>query len=107
MTTAEKDYEQVSARVPATGELLAVTLGDGTRVCVGNADGRLFGVQDACTHSAFSLAEGTLLSGGVLQCSWHGAFALGGAFALVGLNRCLPIARLSRSTRCHVRPPDR
>lgn len=65
--------ERVALAPPSPGELAATTLRDGTRVCVGNADGQLFGVQDECTHSAFPLSEGTLLPGGVLQCSWHGA----------------------------------
>ena len=66
-------FERVGISAPAAGELVAATLADGSRVCVGNADGQLFGVQDACTHAAFPLSEGTLLGGGVLQCNWHGA----------------------------------
>jgi 3-phenylpropionate/trans-cinnamate dioxygenase ferredoxin subunit len=66
-------FERVSDATVAPGELRAASLSDGTALCVGNAGGELFAVQNECTHSAFPLSEGSLLPGGVIQCAWHGA----------------------------------
>ncbi len=67
------EYESAGAADLAPGELRQVTLKSGVRVCVGNADGHLFAVGDKCPHSEFSLSEGALLPGGILECTWHGA----------------------------------
>jgi 3-phenylpropionate/trans-cinnamate dioxygenase ferredoxin subunit len=72
-TTTADGFERVSGNIPAPGELRLATLADGTELCVGNADGDVFAVQNECTHSAFPLSEGSLLPGGVIQCAWHGA----------------------------------
>jgi 3-phenylpropionate/trans-cinnamate dioxygenase ferredoxin component len=72
-TTTADGFERVSDHLPAPGELRLATLSDGTALCVGNADGEVFAVQNECTHSAFPLSEGSLLPGGVIQCAWHGA----------------------------------
>ena len=72
MSTVE-GYERVSTVAPSPGELCLAVLADGTRLCVGNSDGNLFGVQNECTHAGFPLSDGMLLPGGVIQCSWHGA----------------------------------
>jgi 3-phenylpropionate/trans-cinnamate dioxygenase ferredoxin subunit len=66
-------FERASADDLAPGELRAARLGDGTTVCVGNADGTFFAVCDECPHAGFPLSEGSLLAGGVIECSWHGA----------------------------------
>lgn len=66
-------YERVGDADIAAEELRAATFADGTAICLGNADGDLFAVQNACTHAAFALSDGTLLSGGVIECAWHGA----------------------------------
>jgi 3-phenylpropionate/trans-cinnamate dioxygenase ferredoxin subunit len=66
-------FERVSDATVAPGELRAAWLSDGTALCVGNSGGELFAVQNACTHSAFPLSEGSLLPDGVIQCGWHGA----------------------------------
>ena len=66
-------YERVSAADLAAGELRAVTMTDGTKVCLANSEGELLAVQNECTHSAFPLSEGSLHRGGVLECGWHGA----------------------------------
>jgi nitrite reductase/ring-hydroxylating ferredoxin subunit len=57
----------------APGDLRAVTLADGTRLCVGNSNGTWFATPDACPHKAFLLSDGTLLADGTLECGWHGA----------------------------------
>ena len=57
----------------APGTLLRVELADGTPVCLGNHDGRLFALHDRCTHADFSLSAGELMPDGRVQCLWHGA----------------------------------
>ena len=66
-------FERVTDDSLAPGELRSARLADGTALCVGNADGRLFAVLDACPHQAFPLTAGQLLPGGRLECGWHGA----------------------------------
>ena len=66
-------FQRVTDATIAPGELRATRLADGTPVCVGNADGQLFAVRDACPHSAFPLSNGMLLPGARLECGWHGA----------------------------------
>jgi 3-phenylpropionate/trans-cinnamate dioxygenase ferredoxin subunit len=65
-------FERVADAAPDAGEMRAVLLADGTRVCVANTSGGLCAVRDQCTHSGFSLAEGEL-EGTTLTCIWHGA----------------------------------
>ena len=60
------------ADVPV-GTLLRVELADGTPVCVGNHEGRVFALHDRCTHAEFSLSAGELMADGRVQCLWHGA----------------------------------
>ena len=55
------------------GSLLGVTLPDGTPVCLGNYEGRVFALYDRCTHADFSLSSGELMARGRVQCLWHGA----------------------------------
>ena len=57
----------------APGSLLAVTLGDGSRVCVGNRGGTFFAISDRCPHQKFPLSDGELTIEGTVVCSWHGA----------------------------------
>ncbi len=76
MSTASalSDFERVAdAETIAPGELRAVSIADGTKLCVGNANGLWFVAPDACPHAAFPLSSGTLLDDGTLQCGWHGA----------------------------------
>jgi 3-phenylpropionate/trans-cinnamate dioxygenase ferredoxin subunit len=55
--------------------LLAVEV-DGVKVCLANADGRIYAFRDNCTHKQFPLSAGALDDGQV-ECAWHGArFAL-------------------------------
>jgi nitrite reductase/ring-hydroxylating ferredoxin subunit len=44
----------------------------GMKVNVSNADGRLFGYEDTCTHMGCSLANGEL-EGTVVTCACHGS----------------------------------
>lgn len=40
-------------------------------VAVYNADGEFYATDDACTHLGASLGEEGVLSGHVIQCTWH------------------------------------
>lgn len=54
------------------GELAAFDI-EGTRVAVANVDGRLFAMDEMCTHEHCSLVEEGTLEGAVVTCSCHGA----------------------------------
>ena len=45
---------------------------NGKDVLVANIDGSFYAVDDTCTHSGASLAEGKL-QGSNIVCGWHGA----------------------------------
>ncbi len=66
------DYERVAEDDLAVGELRPVLLADGTKLCLGNADGELFAVRDCCPHAEFPLSDGEI-EGTELVCAWHGA----------------------------------
>jgi 3-phenylpropionate/trans-cinnamate dioxygenase ferredoxin subunit len=70
----DADFERVCAASELRpGALRAVTLDDGTRVCVGNRDGTVFAVTDRCPHQKFPLSEGALIPDGTIVCARHGA----------------------------------
>ena len=54
------------------GELAAFDAA-GVRIAVANADGRLFAIDELCTHEQCSLAEDGTLEGTVVTCGCHGA----------------------------------
>ena len=56
----------------APGELAAFDA-DGTRIAVANVDGRLFAIDEMCTHEQCSLVEEGTLEGPVVTCGCHGA----------------------------------
>ena len=55
------------------GELLGVTLPDGTPVCLYNRDGAIGAVGNVCTHAEFAMSDGVLRPDGTIECVWHGA----------------------------------
>ena len=57
----------------AAGELLGVTLPDGTAVCLYNRDGEIGAVGNVCTHAEFAMSDGVLRPDGTIECVWHGA----------------------------------
>lgn len=57
----------------AEGQLVQAKHANGTALCVGRLDGKLFAVKDSCPHSEFPLSEGSLYANGELECCWHGA----------------------------------
>ena len=54
------------------GELAAFEI-NGTRIAVANVDGRLFAIDEMCTHEHCSLVEEGTLEGPVVTCGCHGA----------------------------------
>ncbi len=52
-------------------KLLGVEL-DGHRVCLANADGRIYAFRDNCSHQDFPLSAGEM-DDGTVECAWHGA----------------------------------
>jgi 3-phenylpropionate/trans-cinnamate dioxygenase ferredoxin subunit len=56
----------------APGELAAFDA-DGIRIAVANVDGRLFAIDELCTHEQCSLVEEGTLEGPVVTCGCHGA----------------------------------
>lgn len=55
------------------GELVAVTLPDGTPVCLYKHRGAIGAVSDRCSHAEFAMSDGVLYTDGTLECVWHGA----------------------------------
>ena len=69
---AELTDVAAAAEVPE-GELLGVTLPDGTPVCVYNRGGEIGAVGNVCTHAEFAMSDGVLRPDGTIECVWHGA----------------------------------
>ena len=44
----------------------------GEKICVANADGRIYALSDSCTHAQISMSDGCL-DGDQIVCPWHGA----------------------------------
>jgi nitrite reductase/ring-hydroxylating ferredoxin subunit len=55
------------------GELLGVTLPDGTSVCLYNWGGEIGALGGQCTHAEFAMSDGVLRDDGTIECVWHGA----------------------------------
>lgn len=54
------------------GTALGVVMEDGTRVCLVNDGAEIRAISDVCTHQGYSMASGTVLGGGRIECGWHG-----------------------------------
>ena len=54
------------------GELAALEV-EGVRIAIANVNGRLFAIDELCTHEQCSLAEEGTLEGAVVTCGCHGA----------------------------------
>lgn len=64
----------------------------GRQIAVFNVSGKLYAIDDLCTHQGASLAEGAL-TGATVTCPWHGAeFDLGTGEAL-----CPPAVESART----------
>jgi 3-phenylpropionate/trans-cinnamate dioxygenase ferredoxin subunit len=58
--------------IPDQGTL-AVTLGDGTPVCLVRRGDEVTAFLDECPHQGMQLSVGEVLEDGTLECPWHGA----------------------------------
>jgi nitrite reductase/ring-hydroxylating ferredoxin subunit len=54
------------------GTLLQVEVAGG-KVCLANADGRIYAFADRCSHRDFPLSAGAIHDGDTVECTWHGA----------------------------------
>ena len=70
MTTRSVTVGKVANVEP--GELAAFDI-EGTRIAVANVGGRLFAIDEMCTHEHCSLVEQGTLEGPVVTCGCHGA----------------------------------
>jgi 3-phenylpropionate/trans-cinnamate dioxygenase ferredoxin subunit len=46
---------------------------DDSKICLANADGRIYAFQDNCTHKDFPMSAGSIHGGATIECAWHGA----------------------------------
>jgi p-cumate 2,3-dioxygenase ferredoxin subunit len=53
------------------GEIKGVDLPDGQRVALYRVGDAIYATSDTCTHGEASLSEEGLLSGNVVECTWH------------------------------------
>jgi p-cumate 2,3-dioxygenase ferredoxin component len=53
------------------GEIRGAELPDGERIALYNYEGRFYATSDICTHGEASLSEEGLLTGKIVECSWH------------------------------------
>ena len=57
----------------AEGQLLAVQLPTGERVCIARVDGEVYAIKDECTHADYPLSDGSVGPGCQVECALHGA----------------------------------
>jgi len=82
------------------GALVGVEV-DGTRIVLAHHAGRVYALQDECSHEEFALSNGEL-TGGQITCILHGA-----RFDLeTGEPRALPAVRPVRTYECRVAGDD-
>jgi len=53
------------------GEIKGAELPDGQRVALYKVGEKIYATADTCTHGEASLSEEGLLSGNVVECTWH------------------------------------
>jgi nitrite reductase/ring-hydroxylating ferredoxin subunit len=71
--SAGKLHDVAEASALPQGELLGVTLPDGTEVCLYNDRGTIGALGGTCTHGQFAMSDGVLIGDGTIECVWHGA----------------------------------
>jgi 3-phenylpropionate/trans-cinnamate dioxygenase ferredoxin subunit len=52
--------------------LLSVDVGE-FKVCLANADGKIYAFRDNCSHRDFPMSAGSIHGGATIECAWHGA----------------------------------
>ena len=53
------------------GEIRPAAMPDGTNLAIYNVDGTIYATADLCTHGEASLSEEGILTGKIVECSWH------------------------------------
>ncbi|MDD2795736.1 non-heme iron oxygenase ferredoxin subunit [Acidocella sp.] len=53
------------------GEMRKLVLPDGRAIAIYNVEGQFYATDDLCTHGGASLTEEGVLSGRIIECSWH------------------------------------
>jgi p-cumate 2,3-dioxygenase ferredoxin component len=53
------------------GEIKGAELPDGQRIALFNYSSRIYATSDICTHGEASLSEEGLLTGNIVECTWH------------------------------------
>ena len=53
------------------GEMRKLVLPDDRAIAIYNVDGKFYATDDSCTHGGASLTEEGVLSGRIIECSWH------------------------------------
>jgi p-cumate 2,3-dioxygenase ferredoxin component len=53
------------------GEIKGADLPDGQRIALYNFEGKIYATSDICTHGEASLSEEGLLTGKIVECTWH------------------------------------
>jgi 3-phenylpropionate/trans-cinnamate dioxygenase ferredoxin subunit len=51
----------------------AARLSSGDQVCLVRAGGRVYAIDDRCSHAGYSLSDGDMVDDHVIECSLHGA----------------------------------
>jgi 3-phenylpropionate/trans-cinnamate dioxygenase ferredoxin subunit len=46
---------------------------DDFKICLANADGKIYAFRDNCSHRDFPLSVGQVHGGATIECAWHGA----------------------------------
>ena len=67
-----KGRRLASVRDVQPNALLAVEVDD-FKVCLANADGKIYAFRDNCSHRDFPLSVGQIHGGATIECAWHGA----------------------------------
>ena len=73
MSTGAQFVDVASANDLSEGELLGVTLPNGTPVCLYKSRGAIGALGNLCTHAEFLMSDGVLHADGTIECVWHGA----------------------------------
>lgn len=55
----------------AEGEVKQASLPDGSHVALYRVDGKIYATADKCTHGEVSLSEEGILTGKIVECTFH------------------------------------
>ncbi|GLR67194.1 hypothetical protein GCM10010909_18750 [Acidocella aquatica] len=64
-------FAAFTAAALAPGEMKKLVLPDERAIAIYNVDGKFYATDDLCTHGEVSLTEEGILTGCIIECSWH------------------------------------